>query len=48
MLIIILKSRESPCGLADDVQQHYVHNPEDWDNFDLLEKCDALSCLQAY
>lgn len=32
--------------LQDDVQQHYVRNP-DWSNFDLLEECGALSCAQA-
>jgi hypothetical protein len=32
--------------LADDVQQHYVRNPEDWSNLDLLERCGALTCSQ--
>lgn len=30
---------------TDDVYQHYVNDP-DWNNFELLEKCGALTCTQ--
>jgi len=33
--------------LKEDVDQHYIRNPEDWNHFDLLEKCGALKCSQA-
>ena len=45
-----LWSRPSATGgymdtLADDVNQHYIRNP-DYSNFDLLEMCGTLTCSQ--
>jgi hypothetical protein len=37
--------RGVPKTFTDDVDKHYV-NETDWDNFQLLEKCGALTCTQ--
>lgn len=33
-------------GLEENIQQHYIRNPEDWSNEDLLTHCGAMSCSQ--
>lgn len=33
-------------GLEENIQQHYIRNPEDWSNEDLLIHCGATSCSQ--
>ncbi len=33
-------------GLEENIQQHYIRNPEDWSNEELLTHCGAMSCSQ--